>query len=150
MMGISNAGKTTILNGIIVTKILSAHKNEFMKKGVLIKHLEKDYPVIRKTRFKHAKMGKDTIYYFGPEGDIIAIGIKNIHRILGGTNMDLQQRHFFYEIDTNIKFVNDSKLDKSLKEKICFIDLLGFFTNNNFEKQGIYANLMKSFNIILI
>ena len=56
---------------------------------------------------------------------------------------------FFYEIDINIKFVNDLKIDNSLKNKICFIDLPGFGTNNEFEKQGVYSHLMKYCNIFL-
>lgn len=65
--------------------------------------------------------------------------------MLEGTNGE----DFFYEIDINIKFVNDLKFDNSLKEKICFIDLPGFGTNNEFEKKGVYAHLMKSCNIFL-
>ena len=41
------------------------------------------------------------------------------------------------------------KLDESLKEKICFIDLPGFGTNNEFDKKGAYAHLMKSCNLFL-
>ena len=78
MLGASNAGKSTILNGIIGTRILPAQKNECIKKGILIKHWEKNYPVIRKTRFKTEKMGNDDIYYFEPDEHIIAKGIKNI------------------------------------------------------------------------
>ena len=68
-----------------------------------------------------------------------------------GTNGEFprDEKDFFYEIDINIKFVNDLKLDESLKQKICFIDLPGFGTNNEFEKQGVYANLMKSCNLFL-
>ena len=151
MLGVSNAGKSTILNGIIGKKILPAQKNECTKKGILIKHWEKDYTVIRKTRFKHEKMGNDDIYYFEPDEDIIAKGIKKINRVLEGTNGEFSKKEedFFYEIDINIKFVNDLKLDDSLKEKICFIDLPGFGTNNEFEKKGVYAHLMKSCNIFL-
>ena len=151
LLGVSNAGKSTILNGIIGNRILPAQKNECTKKGILIKHWDKEYPVIRKTRFKMEEMGSDKIYFFEPDEDIIAKGIKKIHRVLEGTNGEFSQKEedFFYEIDINIKFVNDLKLDASLKEKICFIDLPGFGTNNEFEKKGVYAHLMKSCNIFL-
>ena len=52
----SNAGKSTILEGIINTKILLSQKIECTKKDVLIKPQEKDYSLIRKTRFKAEKM----------------------------------------------------------------------------------------------
>ena len=151
MLGVSNAGKSTILNGIIGCRILPAQKNECTKKGILIKHWDKEFPVIRKTRFKNEKMGSDDIYYFEPEEKIITKGIDNIHRVLEGTNGEFsgKEEDFFYEIDINIKFVNDLKIDDSLKEKICFIDLPGFGTNNEFEKKGVYSHLMKSCNIFL-
>ena len=151
MLGVSNAGKSTILNGIIGCRILPAQKNECTKKGILIKYWDKKYPVIRKTRFKKEEMGKDIIYYFESDEDIIAKGIEDIHRVLEGTNGEFSKKEedFFYEIDINIKFVDDLKLDDSLKEKICFIDLPGFGTNNEFEKRGVYSNLMKSCNIFL-
>ena len=159
MLGVSNAGKSTILNGIIGKKILPAQKNECTKKGILIRHWDKNYAVIRKTRFKIKNFekkrfnenDKDNIYYFEPEEDIITAGIENIHRVLEGTNGEFTKKEedFFYEIDINIKFVNDLKIEESLKEKICFIDLPGFGTNNEFERKGVYSHLMKSCNIFL-
>ena len=151
MLGVSNAGKSTILNGIIGYKILPAQKTECTKKGILIKHWDEKIPVLRKTRFKKEFVGNETIYYFEPDEEIIAAGAKNIYRVLEGTNGEFprDEKDFFYEIDINIKFVNDLKLDESLKQKICFIDLPGFGTNNEFEKQGVYANLMKSCNLFL-
>ena len=99
MLGLSNAGKSTILNGIV----------------------------------------------------IITKGLKNIHHVLEGTNGEFTQNeeNFFYEININIKFINDLKIDDNLKEKICFIDLPGFGTGNVFESKGVYAHLMKSCNIFL-
>ena len=151
LLGEINVGKSTILNGIIGRRILPTQKNECTKKGILIKHWDKDYPVIRKTRLKMEEIGTDKIYFFEPDEDIIAKGIKKIHRVLEGTNSEYSQKEedFFYEIDINIKLVNDLKLDDSLKEKICFIDLPGFGTNNEFEKKGVYARLMKACNIFL-
>lgn len=151
LLGVSNAGKSTILNGIIGSRILPAQKTECTKKGILIKHWDKDFPVIRKTRFKKEEFGNEDIFYFDPDKDIIAKGIPNIHRVLEGTNGEFSDKEedFFYEIDIKIKFVNDLKMDDSLKEKICFIDLPGFGTNNEFEKKGVYSHLMKSCNIFL-
>ena len=97
MLGVSNTGKSIILNGIIGCRLLPAQKNECTKKGILIKYWDKNYPVIRKTRFKTEKMGNDDIYYFEPDEDIIAKGIKNIQRVLEGPmeNFQVKKRIFF-------------------------------------------------------
>ena len=151
MLGLSNAGKSTILNGLVGCSILPAHKNECTKKGILIKHWENDYPVIRKTKFKKDKLGDEIMYYFKPEENIIAIGLDDIHRVLEGTNGEFTDNteDYFYEIDINIKFVRESILDENIKNKICFIDLPGFGTNNAFEQNEIYSQLIKSCNIFL-
>jgi len=158
MIGVSNAGKSTILNGIIGSILLPAHKNECTKKGILIKYWDNDYPVIRKTRFRKDKIDEmegeneqNLIYYFEPENKIIARGLEDIHEVLEGSNGKFtdKEEDFFYEIDIKIKFISDLKLDDSLKEKICFIDLPGFGTNNKFETEETYAHLMKSCNIFL-
>ena len=151
MLGLSNAGKSTILNGIVGCKILPTEKNECTKKGILIKHWNKEYPVIRKTKFKKEKLGDEDIYYFESNEKFITKGLENIHHVLEGTNGEFTQNeeNFFYEIYINIKFINDLKIDDNLKEKICFIDLPGFGTANVFERKDIYAHLMKSCNIFL-
>ena len=151
MLGVSNAGKSTILNGIIGCGILPAQRNECTKKGILIKHWEEDIPAIRVTRFKKQKMGDEYIYFFESDITEITRGLPNIHRVLEGANGEFpgNEEDYFYEIDIKIKFVEDLKLDESLKEKICFIDLPGFGTNNAFEENEVYQNLMKSCNIFL-
>ena len=99
-MGINNAGKSNILNGIIGIKISLSQKNECMKKGVSTKHWGKYYLVIRKTRFISEIMGKDKIYCFEHDEDIIAKGIKNIHRILEGTDSEFtsKEQDFFMKL----------------------------------------------------
>jgi hypothetical protein len=151
MLELSNAGKSTILNGLVGCSILPAHKNECTKKGILIKHWENDFPIIRKTKFKEDKLGDEIIYYFKPERDIIAYGLDDIHRVLEGTNGEFTDNteDYFYEIDINIKFVRELNIDETIKNKICFIDLPGFGTNNAFEQNEIYSQLIKSCNIFL-
>ena len=119
MLGLSNAGKSTILNGLVGCSILPAHKNECTKKGILIKHWENDFPVIRKTKFKEDKLGNEIIYYFKPEENIIAYGLDDIHRVLEGTNGEFTDNteDYFYEIDINIKFVRELNVDETIKNK---------------------------------
>lgn len=151
MLGVSNAGKSTILNGLIGCSILPAHKNECTKKGILLKHWDNEFPAIRKTKFKKDTLGDEVIYYFEPEGNIIAKGIHDIHRVLEGTNGEFTDNaeDYFYQIDINIKFVRELNIDENIKNKICFIDLPGFGTNNAFEQNEIYSRLIKSCNIFL-
>ena len=59
----TNAGKSTILNGLLGYSILPAQKNEYTKKGILIRYWNIDYPFIHKTRF----INKDNKYYFQSE-----------------------------------------------------------------------------------
>ena len=152
LVGVSNAGKSTVLNSIIGTSLLPAHRNECTKKGILIKHWNKDYAIIRKTKFIKESMytGKD-IYSFKSEEKIIAKGNENIYKILEGINGKFtdKEEDFFYEINIKIKLIDKLKIDEKLKEKICFIDLPGFGTNNPFEEKDTYSHLISSCNIFL-
>ncbi len=147
MLGVSNAGKSTILNGLIGYNILPAKKKECTKKGILIRYWENDYPVIRKTRF----FSDNNKYYFLSEKEIIANNVEDIQNILSGLNGKFTENEedFFYEIDINIKFVKDAEIEDSLKERICFIDLPGFGTNNNFESFDTYSHLIDNCDIFM-
>ena len=72
-------------------------------------------------------------------------------KILNGVNNDFSNNveDFFYEIYTKIKFVDEFNFGDKLKDQICFIDLPGFGTNNNFETKDIYSKLMKSCHLFL-
>lgn len=152
LLGVSNAGKSTILNSIIGNSILPSKRNECTKKGILIRYWDKDYPIIRKTRFvKKELYAQSNIYYFISEEKIIAQGERDIYKILEGANGKFcsDEKDFFYEINIKIKLIDELKIDNRLKEKICFIDLPGFGTNNAFENNDTYSHLMQSCNIFL-
>ena len=156
-IGVSNAGKSTILDDLIGFPLLPAHKNECTKKGVLIKHWNRPYPALRKTRFKQATtLNKEKYYYFEPESREIAVGVKNIQQVLEASNYEFShdKEDFFLEIDVNIRFINEIDIDNDLKEKICFIDLPGFGTNNIFEEEedkevSVYQSLINSCNLFI-
>ena len=59
------------------------------------------------------------------------------------------EKDFFFEIDVNIRFINELNLDEDLKDKICFIDLPGSGTNNEFEAKDVYQNLINSCNLFI-
>jgi len=152
LVGVSNAGKSTVLNSIIGTSLLPSHRNECTKKGILIRHWNKDFAIIRKTKFIKESMytGKD-VYSFKSEEKIIAKGNEDIYKILEGINGKFtdKEEDFFYEINIRIKLIDNLKIDEKLKEKICFIDLPGFGTNNPFEEKDTYSHLILSCNIFL-
>ena len=158
-IGVSNAGKSTILDDLIGFPLLPAHKNECTKKGVLIKHWNRPYPALRKTHFKKARsLNNEIYYYFEPESKEIALGVKNIQQVLEASNYEFShdKEDFFLEIDVNIRFINEINIDNDLKEKICFIDLPGFGTNNKFEEEkeednesSIYQSLINSCNLFI-
>jgi len=154
ILGVSNAGKSTIFNGLIGERLLPTQQNECTKKGILIKYSNINVPIIRKANFIKDKIGKDEVYYFEPSKIIMGKGIDEIHEILEGANGKYieNEEDFFYEIDIRIQYIHENKqIDDDLKEKICFIDLPGFGTGsgNKFETQGTYEHLMKSSNIFL-
>ena len=154
LFGVSNAGKSTVLNCIMGCDLLPCHRNECTKKGVIIKYWNKDFPVIRKTNLKKLKkIHQKYIYCFRPDEKIIAKGIEDIKKILEGANEKFleDEEDYFYEINIKMKMIYESNMDDSLKEKICFIDLPGFGTNNEFEKKNIYSKLNYSFgNFIFV
>ena len=94
--------------------------------------------------------GKD-VYSFKSEEKIIAKGNEDIYKILEGINGKFtdKEEDFFYEINIRIKLIDNLKIDEKLKEKICFIDLPGFGTNNPFEEKDTYSHLILSCNIFL-
>ena len=137
-LGPSSSGKSTILNTLIGFKLLPTHKNICTKKGILIKYWDKPDPAIRRTYLR------DCNNYFEPDEKEIAFGVENIQRILEAGNYEFSKNRedFFFEIDVNIRFINELNFDNDLKEKICFIDLPGYGTNNEFEEQNIYTDLI--------
>ena len=152
LLGLNNAGKSTILNSLIGFSLLPSKRNECTKKGILIRHWNQDYIIIRKTKFVKEKLfTNNAIYYFSSEEKIIAQNEQDIQKILEGTNgkFTKNEEDFFYEINVKIKFIDELKIDDKMKQKICFIDLPGFGTNNSFEVTETYSHLIQSCNIFL-
>ena len=147
LLGVSNAGKSTLLNCIIGTNLLPNQRTECTKKGILIKYWDNNYPAIRKTKlYINKKTYKKNIYEFKSDEKILATNVKDIREILEGINGKFMEdeEDFFYEIDIKIKLVDESDIDNNLKKSICFIDLPGIGTNNIFEEKNIYSNLLLS------
>ena len=134
--GASNAGKSTIINGIIGKDLLPCDLRECTKRGIIIKYYS-DTPVIKKASFLEETFSSKKYYYFEASEDIIGKGEVQIQQTLKGLNYKFNENEedSFYYIKTRIKLFDDLGLDKSLKEKIYLIDFPGYGTGNFFEKK---------------
>ncbi len=145
-LGASNAGKTTIINGIIGKDILPCDLNECTKRGIIIRYTDSNETTIRKANFREEFFFNKPYYYF--EADhVIGRGEYQVTETLKGLNYDFNKNEedSFYYIKTRIKLFDDMGLDKSLKEMIYLIDFPGYGTGNVFEKE-IYNKVMSICN----
>ena len=145
-LGPSNAGKSTIINGIIGKDILPVYQNECTKRGIIIGYSKEEEPLIHKAFFIEKKdfLG-NTNYYFDLDiNNIIGKGEKQVKDTLNNLNLDFNKKKedSFYYVTTKIKLLDDLNLNESLKEMIYFIDFPGFGTNNKFEENDIYKKTL--------
>ena len=145
-LGGSNAGKTTIINGIIGKDILPNDMNECTKRGILIRYENTEEIILRKANFESEKVLDKTNYFFHA-GNEICKGEENVKETLKGLNYDFNENEedSFYYLRTRIKLFDEMGLDQSLKEMIYLIDFPGFGTGNVFE-QNIYNKAMSICN----
>ena len=152
LIGVYNSGKSTILNNLIGYNLLPVKSGECTKKGILIVNWEYDYPIIRKAKFICENTGEtNDICYCEFNNDVIAEGDENVRTILKGINGNFieKEEDFFYIINVKIKYL-DNFSDQSLKEKICFVDLPGYGTNNKFETKDIYSKFIKNCKLFIM
>ena len=152
-LGPSNAGKSTIINGLIGKDILPTKLNECTKRGILIRYSNSDDITIYKSNFIEQKdiFGKIN-YYFNSKlyKDLIGKGEEEVKNTLNSLNCDYNEKEkdSFYYIKTRIKIFDDMGLNDSLKNMIYLIDFPGFGTGgrNIFENKNIYKKVMSICN----
>ena len=144
-LGPSNAGKTTILNGIIGKNILPTYLNECTKRGIIIRYSDKGQEeiTISKSTFTEEENSDKTNYIFN-EGYVIGQGLKEVTTILKGLNYEFTEKEedCFYYIKTKIKLFDDLGLNDSLKRMIYLIDIPGYGTNNKFLEKNICQKII--------
>ena len=152
-LGPSNAGKSTIINGIIGKDILPTKLNECTKRGILIRYSNSDDICIYKSDFiqKNDIFGKINYWFRSNlETDLIGKGEDVVKNTLNSLNCDYndKEKDSFYYIKTRIKLFDDMGLNDSLKNMIYFIDFPGFGTGNRniFESKNIYMKVMSICN----
>ena len=135
-LGPSNAGKTTLINGIIGKDILPTKMGECTKRGIIIRYSNSDEIIIRKTNFKELNIFQKTFYYFESD-NIIGKGIDQVKETLNGLNYSFTDKRedYFYEISTKIKLFDDMGLDDNQKNMIYLIDFPGYGTKNVSENE---------------
>jgi hypothetical protein len=143
-LGPSNAGKSTIINGIIGKKILPTNLNECTKRGIIIRHINSDDIFLYKADFKEDKDILGHRNYYFEQQNIIAKGEEDVINTLNGLNYAFNDKieDSFYYIRTRIKLFDDMQIADSLKQKIFLIDFPGFGTGNIFEKKNIYNKVL--------
>ena len=134
LFGPSNAGKSTIINGIIGRDLLPTDLNECTKRGIIIKYSDEEN-VIKKADFVEEDFSNQKYYFLDASNYIIGKGDEQIIRTLKGLNYKFndKQEDSFYYIKTKIKLFDELGLDKSLKNMIYLIDLPGYGTKNFFK-----------------
>ncbi len=149
-IGPTNAGKSTIINGIIGEEILPTNLRECTKRGILIRYAKEDENdiTIRKAFLTKGRFS-DKISYI-KEGDPIGKGIDNVRQTLKSLNYGFNQneKDSFYCIGTKIKLFDDLQLSDHYKKMIYLIDLPGYGTRNIFETQ-IYKKIISICNAFI-
>ena len=154
-LGPSNAGKTTIINGIIGRDILPTDLNECTKRGIIIRYSDEveDDITISTSHFIQVKYLDKSNYYFN-EGQMIGKGLSQVKNTLKRLNYEFtdKEEDSFYYIKTKIKLFDELGLSDSLKKKIYLIDIPGYGTSNKFlEKDRCkkIINISSSFIFVL-
>lgn len=148
-LGASNAGKSTIINGIIGRDLLPTDLKECTKRGIIIRYSDKEN-VIKKADFKEEDFSNKKYYYLHARDYIIGKGDEQIKQTLKGLNYKFNEREedSFYYVKTKIKLFDDLGLEKSLKEMIYLIDFPGYGTGNFF-KSDICKNVISICNTFI-
>ena len=126
-IGVSSAGKSTILNDIVGYKLFPESLNECTTRGIIIEY-SSDHVELREIQIDSNKN-----YYVFNEKNKVAEGYKQVREYLESLNARYgrSEDKFFYKVKTTIKTFDDLGFDEELKKRILLIDLPGPDTQNN-------------------
>ena len=147
IIGQSNSGKSTILNGIIGSDILQTKCNPCTKRCFIIKYWNKREIAIRKVVFNKQKDidNYENINLYNPDNYYATTGYYNVKDKIRRLNGEFINKDdsLFYEISVKINLLDEMNLDENLKNKIYFIDFPGFGEEHGEELEIIYRDIMK-------
>ena len=148
--GDSNAGKSTIINGIIGEEILPTSLGECTKKGIIIRYCNRNEEeiTIRKAKLKEINCFEKSLYFFNLSKEIIVKDKKQVIDVLNGLNYIFadEEEDLFYNIRTKIKLFDEIGLSNNLKSIIYLVDFPGYSTDNIFVKNNIYEKVLSFCN----
>ena len=127
-IGVSSAGKTTTINGIVGYKLFPEALNECTTRGIIIEYSDDDV-----VELYEMQIDSNNNYYVFNEKNKVADGFKEVREYLESLNARYgrSESKFFYKVKTPIKTFDDLHFDDELKRRIILIDLPGPDTKNN-------------------
>ena len=125
-IGVSSAGKSTILNDIVGYKLFPESLNECTTRGIII-----EYSDI--VELNEMQIDSNRNYYVFNEKNKVAEGYKQVREYLESLNARYgrSENKFFYKVKTSIKTFEDLGFDEELRKRVLLIDLPGPDTYDN-------------------
>ena len=125
-IGVSSAGKSTIINCIVGYKLFPEALNECTTRGIIIEY--SDVVELYETEIDSTRN-----YYVFSEKNRVAEGYKDVRDYLESLNYRYgnSESKYFYIVKTTIKSFDDFKFEDELKRRILLIDLPGSDTKDN-------------------
>ena len=128
IFGMTNTGKSSVLNSILGYDILPVYQNECTKRGIIIEDGEEIALYKAKSEVKELKLGEN-ILIFMKIGKIVT-GEKNVREYLTLLNSKYakntnNQNYDYFIVTLPIKFFKEMKIEDNVKKMIRFIDLPG-------------------------
>jgi len=125
-IGVSSAGKSTILNCIVGYKLFPEAQDECTTRGIIIEYSDK-------VELYETQIDSERNYYVFSPKTKVADGVKNVRDYLKSLNYKYskdESKHF-YIVKTTMKGFDDFGFSDELKKRILLVDLPGSDTKDN-------------------
>ena len=143
-LGVSSAGKSTTLNGIVGYKLFPESLNECTTRGIIIEYSDV-------VELYEMQIDSNQNYYVFNEKNKVADGYKEVREYLESLNARYgrSEDKFFYKVKTSIRAFEDLGFDEELKKRVLLIDLPGADTKDN-AFQKLYTNERTPYEKLLL
>ena len=125
-IGVSSAGKSTILNCIVGYKLFPEAKEECTTRGIIIEYSDK-------VELYETQIDSERNYYVFSPKTKVADGYKDVRDYLKSLNYRYSKNEskHFYIVKTTMKGFDDFGFSDELKKRILLVDLPGSDTKDN-------------------